>query len=105
VRLVAVIQISLSPAWFELDVPKRDGLRRDLWATLASHTNIEFRWYDADPWTGGGREFLLCEFSALPDYWNFWTALREQSLFRSFARFERVSLGYERPLMVGLVET
>lgn len=105
-KLVAVLQMTLEPEWFRLDISQRAALRRELFGILANFEGLDCRWFDADPWSGTGAEFIVCEFSDLKAYWNFWNELREHSVFRQpYARFTRVSLGYERSLTVGLVET
>lgn len=105
-NLVAVVQLCLEDEWFRLEIPERDDVRRQLFETLKSHSEVASRWFGADPWTGNGSEFLICEFSSLSEYWRFWSDFREQALFRRrYAHIERVSLGYERTLTKGLVET
>ena len=105
-ELVAVVQVSLESSWYELELPQRQAMRRDLFELFRLNDKVRCRWFDADPWTGTGAEFLVCEFSSLQAYWSFWKELREHSIFRqSYARIERVSLGYERSLAMGLVET
>lgn len=105
-KLVAVVQLKFDGDWFRLDLCERQVLRRQLFDILHSYQDLEVRWFDADPWTGSGTEFLVCEFSSLSTYWTFWNEVREHTVFcKPYAQFERVSLGYERPLTVGLVET
>lgn len=104
-KLVAVVQLSLSPEWFRLELSERLNLRRQMFDLIESYPELEVRWFDADPWTGGGTEFLVCEFGSLSTYWSFWNAIRDALLSRPYASFDRVSLGYERPLTVGLVDT
>jgi len=105
-NLVAVVQLSLEAEWFRLELRERDNLRRQLFQVLERHPQVSGRWFGADPWTGNGAEFLVCEFSSLPEYWGFWSDLRDQPILsRPYAHIERVSLGYERTLTKGLVET
>lgn len=105
-ELVAVVQLSLEPDWFHLPFEERQNLRREVFHILNSNEQIRCRWFDSEPWTGTVAEFFVCEFSELPAYWNFWNELREHSVFRHpYLRIGRVSLGYERPLTIGLVDT
>ena len=53
-ELVAVIQIALQPAWYELESYERERLRRDLFQHLGADNSVRFRWFDADAWTGSG---------------------------------------------------
>lgn len=105
-KLVAVVQFTLGSDWFCLKLEERQQLRRQLFDLIESYEELAVRWFDADPWTGGGTEFLVCEFDALTTYWGFWNKIREHTLLhKAYATFERVSLGYERTLTVGLVDT
>lgn len=105
-ELVAVVQVSLESEWFRLDLPKKQKWQRELFLTITAHQEVGCRWFDADPWTGTGDEFFVCEFSSLQAYWSFGNELREHPVFRKpYARIGRVSLGYERALTIGLAET
>jgi hypothetical protein len=105
-KLVAVVQLTLGPDWFCLKLEERQKLRRQMFDLIGRHPEVEVRWFDADPWTGAGTEFLVCEFASLRIYWDFWNEIREHTqLHRPYATFDRVSLGLERPLTIGLVET
>lgn len=85
---------------------ERIRLRRSFFLDLGRFPTLKGRWFDADPWTGNGTEFLVCEFSSLPIYWEFWNSLRQHSIFcKPYASISRVSLGYERSIKTGLVET
>jgi hypothetical protein len=106
VELVAVVQISLESEWFRQGVSDRQSLRHSLFEVLTAHPQVHCRWFDADPWTGSGTEFLVCEFSRLQEYWALWNELRKHPIFsHPYAHISRVSLGYERSLTVGLVDT
>lgn len=105
-ELVAVVQICPEPEWYRLEFAERCRLRGEIGALLAACENVKCRWYDAEPWTGSIAEFVVCEFSTLQAYWGLWNELREATVFRkSYARIGHVSLGYERPLSIGLVDT
>ena len=104
--LVAVVQLSLQSDWFGLELQRRQQLRRQAFEVLGHHPEVKSRWFGADPWTGNGLEFLTFEFNSLQSYWSFWNELREQPMFRRpYGEVVRVSLGYERTLTKGLVET
>ena len=105
-NLVSVVQLSLQAQWFALEADRRQAMRRQAFEVLTRHPDIESRWFGADPWAGNGLEFLTCEFSSLHAYWAFWNELREQPMFRPpIVEIVRVSLGYERSLTRGLVDT
>ena len=105
-KLVSVILIELEDSWFRLPEPERRYLRREVFDILSESEGLSSRWLDADPWTGKGTEFMVCEFSDLQGYWKFWNNLRNHRMFSTpYARISRVSLGYERSLRTGLVET
>ncbi|MBS2037273.1 hypothetical protein JST97_19960 [bacterium] len=105
-KLVAVVQLVLAPEWFSLSQEQRLGQRERFFELIDDHPTVEVRWFDSDPWTGSSTEFLVCEFQELESYWKFWEAIREHTAQRRlYASFQRVSLGYERPLTIGLVET
>lgn len=105
-ELVAVVQLTMEPDWFRLEFEQRQALRRQLFEKIFSSEDVECRWFDSEPWTGHVAEFFVCEFSSLRAYWTFWNELREQPVFRQhYFQVSRVSLGYERSLAIGLVET
>lgn len=62
--------------------------------------------FDCGPWTSTTSEFITLEFGSLRDYWRLWNDLRELPAFReALIRVDRVSLGYERSIIAGLVDT
>lgn len=104
--LVAVVQISSTAQWYGIPSSERAQLRTEIAHQVFTHKEVTCRWFDSDPWTGDVSELVVCEFSNLVAYWDLWNQLLEHRLFtESYLRIAQVSLGYERPISVGLVDT
>jgi hypothetical protein len=94
--LVSVVSLKVENSWFRLPATDRDRSLVELNAIAQQHSEVDCRWFDSEPWSGGSSEFLLCSFSSLRSYHKFWNELRLHSVFTApHARIGKVLLGSE----------
>ncbi|MBT9585840.1 hypothetical protein IV102_21035 [bacterium] len=95
-ELVAVVQVSLEPEWFRLDLPERKKWQRDLLQAITASEEVSCSWFDAEAWTGKFTDFSLCEFEDLDSYNSLWGDLRRHPFLSTpFAFASRVVMGME----------